>query len=179
MRRHLTIALAAAVALTPFASASAALKVGDRAPDFTTTAALAGKPFRFNLHEALKKGPVVLYFFPAAFTTGCTIEAHEFSAASWDFHKMGATLIGMSADGIDKLEKFSTLECRDAFAVGTASPKTITGYDVPLKQKAGLTDRTSYVIGRNGRIAFVYSSPEPAGHVTGTMDAVKKLTGKN
>ena len=116
---------------------------------------------------------------PAAFTPGCTIEAHEFAEATPAFNRMGATVIGMSADPIDKLNKFSVEECRNKFAVGSATPAIVTGYDVPLKMKAGLTDRTSYVIGKNGRIVFVHSAMSPAGHVTGTMDAVKAWRAKH
>jgi len=107
-------------------SAPAALAPGAAAPDFTTQGALAGKPFSFSLKQALKKGPVVLYFFPAAFTPGCTIEAHEFAEATPEFAKLGATVIGMSADGIDKLQRFSVEECRNKFAVATATPTVIT-----------------------------------------------------
>src|SRR5580658_289625 len=88
------------------AAATAALKVGDKAPDFTTQASLAGKAFDFSLASALKKGPVVLYFYPAAFTPGCTVEAHEFAEATEKFNAMGATVIGVSHDSIDKLNKF-------------------------------------------------------------------------
>ena len=104
----------AAIALTT-APAGAALKSGSKAPDFTTTGALAGKPFRFHLADALKKGPVVLYFFPKAFTSGCTAEAHAFSDSIGDFKKAGAQVIGMSADGLKTLEDFSVKECRNAF----------------------------------------------------------------
>ena len=173
MKRGL-LALFAAVAFAA-APVAAALPIGAKAPDFTAQATLAGKPFRFALQEALKKGPVVLYFFPAAFTPGCTIEAHDFAEATAEFNRMGATVIGMSADPIDKLNKFSVEECRNKFAVGSATPAIVTGYDVPLKMKAGLTDRTSYVIGQNGRVAFVHSAMSPAGHVTGTLEAVKAL----
>ena len=88
----------------------AALKPGDRAPDFTTQATLAGKPFTFSLAESLKAGPVVLYFYPAAFTHGCTIEAHEFAEATDKFKALGATVIGVSHDPIDTLNKFSVSE---------------------------------------------------------------------
>src|ERR1700740_378509 len=91
----------------------AALKVGDKAPEFTTAATLAGKPFTFSLAEALKQGPVVLYFYPAAFTPGCTVEAHEFAEATEKFKALGATVIGVSHDPIDKLNKFSVTECRN------------------------------------------------------------------
>jgi peroxiredoxin Q/BCP len=176
MKRGL-LALSAVLAAAVAVPATAALPVGSKAPDFTAKATLAGKPFDFALKNALKKGPVVLYFFPAAFTPGCTIEAHEFAEATPEFNKMGATVIGLSADPIDKLNKFSVEECRNKFAVGSATPAIVSGYDVPLKMKAGLTDRTSYVIGQNGKIVFVHSAMSPAGHVTGTMGAVKSLHG--
>src|SRR5271156_6076836 len=97
--------------------ADAALKLGDTAPDFTTQASLGGKPFTFVLADALKQGPVVLYFYPAAFTHGCTIEAHDFAEATYDFKLQGATVIGVSHDSIETLNKFSVSECRSKFAV--------------------------------------------------------------
>jgi thioredoxin-dependent peroxiredoxin len=166
-----TFCLALALAALPMA-ANAALKVGDKAPDFSTQVSLAGKAMPFSLKTALKKGPVVLYFYPAAFTKGCTIEAHDFAEATDDFQKHGATVIGMSADAIDKLNQFSVSECRNKFAVGTATPSTITAYDVSLP-KTTISNRTSYVIAPNGKVIFAYSAMDPAGHVTGTMDAVK------
>ncbi|NNM77402.1 peroxiredoxin [Sphingomonas sp. ID1715] len=155
-------------------SAPAALAPGAPAPDFTTQGALAGKPFFFTLKQALKKGPVVLYFFPAAFTPGCTVEAHDFAEATPEFNKLGATVIGMSADTLDKLQRFSVEECRNKFAVATATPAVIKGYDVALPVRPGMTNRTSYVIAPNGKIVFAYSAMSPQGHVSGTLDAVKK-----
>lgn len=84
----------------------AALSVGVRAPNFTAQASMGGKEFTFSLANALKKGPVVLYFYPAAFTPGCTQEAHDFADATGDFAALGTTVIGVSADKIDKLDKF-------------------------------------------------------------------------
>ncbi len=173
-----SIALAALTTLALPIAAPAALAVGAPAPAFTTKASLAGKPFDFVLKDALKKGPVVLYFYPAAFTKGCTIEAHNFAEATPEFEKLGATVIGMSADNIETLNKFSVEACRNKFAVGSATPAVITGYDVHFKLKPGLTDRTSYVIGQDGRIAYEYTALDPAGHVTGTMAAVKSLVAK-
>ena len=167
-------ALIAALALSLPAVAQAALPVGAAAPDFTTQGAIGGKQFSFSLAKALKKGPVVLYFFPAAFTSGCTVEAHQFAEASADFAKAGATLIGVAADPIDKLSKFSVEECRNKFAVAVASPEMISGYDVKLPLMAR-SNRTSFVIGRNGKIAFSYSAMAPDGHVTGTLAAVRAL----
>lgn len=168
-------ALFAAFALSLPAIAHAALPVGAPAPDFTTPGAIGGKQFSFSLAKALKKGPVVLYFFPAAFTSGCTIEARQFAVASDDFAKAGATLIGVAADPIDKLAKFSVEECRSKFPVAVASPAMISGYDVTLPQMTTRSNRTSYVIGKNGRIAFAYTAMAPDGHVTGTLAAVKAL----
>ncbi len=167
-------ALAALLAVMPI-PALAALPVGAAAPDFTTQGALAGKTFSFSLAKALKKGPVVLYFFPAAFTQGCTIEAHEFAEAASDFTRAGATLIGVAADPIDKLAKFSVEDCRNKFPVAVATPEMISAYDVTLPKLVGRSNRTSYVIGRDRRIAYAYSAMSPEGHVTGTLGAVRAL----
>jgi len=155
--------------------ASAALPVGAKAPDFATTGAIAGKPFKLRLKEQLRHGPVVLYFFPKAFTKGCTLEARAFSEATADFRKAGARVIGMSADDLATLQRFSVEECRNAFPVATATPALIKAYDVELKQKPGLTDRTSYVIDRRGRIVMVHSDLDWSQHVQKTLTAVKAL----
>ena len=129
--------------------AAAALSVGTKAPDFVTTGALAGKPFPLHLKNELKKGPVVLYFFPKAFTKGCTLEAHAFSEATPEFKKAGARVIGMSADDLPTLKRFSVEACRNSFPVATASPSTIAAYDVVLKQKLELTLQSGEVGGRS------------------------------
>jgi thioredoxin-dependent peroxiredoxin len=156
----------------------AALKPGDAAPDFTAKAALGGEEFSFSLANALKKGPVVLYFFPKAFTTGCTAEAHEFAEAAASFTAAGATLIGMSADGIDTLHKFSTQECSAKFPVA-ADPdlKVIRAYDSALIRVGsfGISDRISYVISPEGKIVYTYSASDPDKHVENTLAAVKAL----
>ena len=153
----------------------AALPVGTTAPDFTTTGALAGKPFKLHLKDQLRHGPLVLYFYPKAFTQGCTLEAKAFADAMPEFRKAGARVVGMSADNLDTLKKFSTEACRDKFPVATASPDTIRSYDVVLKQKPELTDRTSYVIDRKGRIVMVHSDLDWKDHVSKTLAAVKAL----
>lgn len=153
--------------------ALAALKVGKPAPDFTATASLAGKPFEFHLAEALKKGPVVLYFYPAAFTKGCTVEAHLFAEASDDFAALGATVIGVSKDDIDTLHKFSVSECRNKFAVAADPDLAIArAYDakMPLLPAA---DRTSFVILPDATIGFVHSALSPDDHVRSTLAAVR------
>ena len=166
---------AAAAFMLAASPASAALRLGAKAPDFATSGALAGKPFAFTLSKALKKGPVVLYFFPKSFTKGCTLEAHAFSEASDDFRKAGAQVIGMSGDDLATLKRFSVEECRNAFPVATASVKTIAAYDVALKGHPGMTDRTSYVIDRKGRIVEVHSDLDWSQHVAKTLVAVKAL----
>jgi thioredoxin-dependent peroxiredoxin len=170
--RKLLIGLALASASLP---AWAALPVGAKAPDFVTTGAIAGKPFRLHLAEQLRNGPVVLYFFPKAFTQGCTLEARAFSEASDEFSKLGARVIGMSRDDLATLRRFSVEECRGAFPVATASEATARAYDVILKQKPELTDRTSYVIAPDGRIVFVHSDMDWSKHVEKTLAAVRAL----
>ncbi|MEJ2575046.1 MAG: peroxiredoxin, partial [Gammaproteobacteria bacterium] len=128
-----TVALFAASLTVP---AHAALNIGDQAPDFTAQASLGGKVFTFALADALKKGPVVLYFYPAAFTKGCTIEAHDFAAAIDKYKALGATVIGVSHDGIEKLNKFSVSECRSKFPVASdADQHIMKAYDAVLAAK--------------------------------------------
>ena len=111
MKRILTSAIVlAGLAAAP---AHAALAVGAKAPDFAVKAAQAGKEFDFSLADALKKGPVVLYFFPAAFTPGCTVEAHEFAEATDGFKALGATVIGVTSGNADRVTEFSSVECRN------------------------------------------------------------------
>ena len=173
--RKLLIGLALAALAAP---SWAALPVGAKAPDFTTTGALAGKPFKLHLKEQLSHGPVVLYFFPKAFTQGCTLEARAFSEATDEFKELGARVIGMSRDDLATLQRFSVEECRNAFPVATASAQTAKAYDVVLKQKPELTDRTSYVIAQDGRIVFVHSDLDWSEHVQKTLAAVKALSRK-
>lgn len=178
MNQNRFFAALAALALLSPAAAHAELKAGATAPDFSAQGALAGKEFGFSLKGLLKKGPVVLYFYPKAFTQGCTLEAHAFAESTADFAKAGATVIGMSNDDIDTLKKFSTAECRDKFAVAAASPAVIKAYDVDLKNNGvstGLTTRTSYVIARSGKIVLVHSDMNYADHVKLTLAAVNKL----
>jgi thioredoxin-dependent peroxiredoxin len=170
MRKHL-FALTAAILIA--APASAALKLGAAAPDFTTTGAVGGKEFKLHLADQLKKGPVVLYFFPKAFTSGCTAEAHAFSESIGDFKKAGAQVIGMSADNIATLKDFSVKECRSAFPVATATPDIQKAYDVAWAAHPGITTRTSYVIGKDGKVVMVHDDLDFSQHVAKTLAAVK------
>ena len=173
----IAVAIAAATLAIPV-SLNAELAQGARAPMFATQGALAGKPFAFNLHAALRRGPVVVYFYPKAFTQGCTIEAHAFAEAMGDFEAAHATVIGLSNGDLPTLQRFSTEACRDKFAVAVATPAIIKAYDVELKRPgmpAGLTNRTSYVIARNGTIRLVHSDLNPADHVRLTLEAVRAL----
>jgi len=172
------IILALAAAALGTQGSMAALAVGAKAPEFTTRGALAGKTFTVTLSHQLKRGPVVLYFFPKAFTPGCSAEAREFAENIDKFKAAGATVIGMSADPVDDLVAFSTKECAGKFAVASAGPNIVSGYDVALKMRPGMTDRTSYVIAPSGRIAFVHSEMSYAGHVKSTLAAVEAIKQK-
>ena len=154
--------------------ALAAVGVGDKAPDFTAQATLGGKEFTFNLADALKKGPVVVYFYPEAFTSGCTIEAHEFAEATDKYAALGATVIGVSHDKIDKLDKFSVSECRNKFAVA-ADPdlKVINAYGAALPGHETYANRTSYVITPDGKVIYTYTNMNPDQHVANTLAAIQ------
>jgi peroxiredoxin Q/BCP len=172
MRRSLLTAVATALIAVP---TFAALPDGTKAPLFSTDASLAGKSFKFSLADALKKGPVVLYFYPAAFTKGCTVEAHEFAEATDKFTALGATVIGVSHDPIDTLNKFSVSECRNKFAVASdADGSVMKEYDAVLPIKPDYANRTSYVIAPTGQIIYSYTDLKPDAHVENTMAAVKK-----
>jgi thioredoxin-dependent peroxiredoxin len=154
------------------APVAAALKTGARVTDFTTQAVLAGEPYTYNLNLALKKGPVVLYFYPKAFTSGCTIEAHEFADKTDEFNALGASVMGISADDIKTLSKFSVEACRNKFPVAVASKSIIKAYKVALPL-AGISDRTTYVIAPDGKIIYTYSNLSAKGHVLGSLKAVQ------
>ncbi len=175
--KPLTLLLAAA-GLLHGGAAKAELKAGDKAPDFTAQAAVGGKEFTFSLAEALKRGPVVLYFYPKSFTPGCTAEAHEFAEAAESFSAAGASLIGVSADRIDTQKEFSAKECRDRFPVA-ADPdlKVIRAYDAVMVRVPGITgvaDRTSYVVAPDGTILYSYTALSPDKHVQNTLAVVRE-----
>lgn len=171
MRFFTSAAVAALIATAP---AAAALPVGAKAPDFTLQATQGGNVFTFSLARALAKGPVVLYFYPAAFTPGCTIEAHEFADAIDQYKALGATVIGVSHDPLDKLQKFSVSECRSKFAVAADTDQKVErSYDAILPQHTQYANRTSYVIAPDGTILYRYTSLDPTLHVKNTLEALQ------
>ena len=160
------------------APASAALKPGDAAPGFKAPAYLAGKPFTFDLADALKRGPVVVYFFPAAHTSGCNLEAHLFSEATDKFKGEGVSVVGVTAGNVDQLADFSkeTEHCGGKFPVA-ADPgaKIAAEYDAVLAKKPEWSDRTSYLIATDGKIVAVHSDLNPNLHVKSMLDAAAAL----
>jgi peroxiredoxin len=177
MKRH-ALYLPALLALLAL-PAYAALPVGSKAPMFTAQATLGGKEFTFNLADALKSGPVVVYFYPEAFTKGCTIEAHDFAAAMDKYKALGATVIGVSHDDIDKLNKFSVSECQSKFAVAVDSSQVVMKqYDAILPQHAKYANRTSYVIAPDGTIVYAYTDMNPDQHVANTLAAIQDWKSK-
>ncbi|MBV8074605.1 MAG: peroxiredoxin [Candidatus Eremiobacteraeota bacterium] len=159
------------------APAAATLAEGTSAPLFTAPATLGTEVFTFDLAAALRKGPVVLYFYPAAFTEGCTQEAHDFAENIERYKKLGATVIGISGDDLEKLKRFATSECRSKFPVAADKDlKIAKSYDATLAFQGDLyANRVSYVIARDGTIAYAYSALDPDRHVANTLEALRKL----
>jgi len=173
--RHLLAVTLSTLALAVHTSASAALNAGDVAPTFTTQAALAGEPLSFDLAQALQRGPVVLYFYPAAFTQGCTIEAQAFADAIEDFKALDATVVGVSGDDIETLKKFSLAACASKFAVAADSDHRIMqAYDAALASRPGMADRISYVISPDGKVVYALGGVRPHEHVTNTLEALRR-----
>jgi peroxiredoxin len=172
--KHLSVCGAIFVAALA-APAIAALQEGAKAPDFSAQASMGGKEFSFSLADALKKGPVVLYFYPAAFTKGCTIEAHDFAEAMPQYAALGATVIGVSHDKIDTLDRFSVSECRSKFPVAADPDETvIKSYDAALPSHPQYANRTSYVIAPDHSILMTYTNMDPDKHVELTLATIKK-----
>jgi thioredoxin-dependent peroxiredoxin len=175
-------------------AAFAALKEGDKAPEFTAPASLAGKEFTFTLKDALKKGPVVVYFYPAAFTGGCNAQAHAFSENNDKFAASGASIIGVSLDKIATLNQFSAdpQYCAGKIPVASdADGKIAKSYDLQVREaKAGAKDtrgeeighgfaeRTTFVVARNGKVAATVSNVSPADNVSKSLEAVQHLKGR-
>lgn len=162
------------LALTLSTPAHAALDIGEKAPDFTATAAKGGTVFNYSLAAELQKGPVVLYFFPAAFSQGCSYEAHLFAEAIPQFEALGATVVGVSSDEIDTLSKFSIQACQSKFPVASDAGMTVTkAFDAAMKTRPEYANRISYVIAPNGAIVSHYMSLNPNKHVEKMLGALK------
>ncbi|NGY03552.1 peroxiredoxin [Solimonas terrae] len=172
--RAIRVLAVALLGLAAAAPAWAALAVGSEAPDFSAPSALGGEDYAFSLADALKQGPVVVYFYPKAFTKGCTIEAHQFAQAMDQYKALGASVIGVSSDDIGTLHRFSLSECGSKFPVA-ADPdqKIINEYDakMPLLNYA---TRISYVIAPDHKIIYAYSALDPSEHVANTLNAIKQ-----
>ncbi len=193
MKNTLVFGLAISAALCT--SAFAAVQTGDRAPAFSAPASLAGKEFHFSLEKALKKGPVVVYFYPSAYTGGCDLEAHTFAQDKDQFTAAGASIIGVSEDSVARLNAFSADPdyCAGKFPVASdPSGKIATSYGLKtMAGKAGQKDvrgneighgfieRTTFVIGKDGKVVAVFSSQadhlSPDAHVTKSLEAVQQL----
>lgn len=167
--------LVAALLTLSGAAAQAALAVGAPAPDFSAEAAVGGQAFRFSLSEALKSGPVVVYFYPKSFTSGCTVEAHQFSEAVPRFKALGAQVIGVSADDLATQKRFSVEACRGQFPVAAdEQARVIKAYDAGFALAPGVADRISYVVAPGGKVLAVHASMSPDGHVQAALQAVQR-----
>jgi len=162
------------LALSGSSSAWAALDVGERAPNFSIPAAIGGQVFTFSLQDSLAKGPVVLYFFPLAFSEGCSLEAHEFAEAIGQYQALGASVVGVSTDDIGTLSKFSMQVCQSKFPVASdESKKVVTSYDAVWKSRPEWANRISYVIAPDGSVVYNYINLNPERHVEKTLRALK------
>jgi peroxiredoxin len=159
--------------------AAAALGPGTPAPDFTTQASLGGNEFTFSLKEALGKGPVVIYFYPAAFTKGCTIVAHAFADAMDDFKALGATVIGVSEDNIETLNRFSVSACQSKFPVAADNGGIAKAYDAIMENRPDRASRTSYVITPDDKVIYSYTDMNPDKHVENTLGAIRQWRSVN
>lgn len=176
MRTAFCLALALACTAS---TAFAALDLGEKAPDFTAQAALAGQVFQYSLHQELAKGPVVLYFFPMAFSEGCSIEAHNFAEAIPEFKALGASVIGVSRDEIDTQKRFSVSACRGKFAVAADPDQSIMkSYDAVLTLKPEYANRVSYLIAPDGTVAYQYTSLNSDKHVEKVLGALRQWAAK-
>jgi peroxiredoxin len=188
MKRLLLACLLPGIVALP---AGAALNDGDRAPDFTAQASLAGKAFTFSLKKALKKGPVVVYFYPSAFTGGCNLEAHTFAVNDDMFRAAGATIIGVSLDSIARLNDFSADPNYCAGKIPVASDpdgKVARSFNLTVKEAAtgkkdtrgieidhGFAERTTFVVAPGGRIVASVGGVAPDANVYKTLEVVQRL----
>jgi len=180
------VAMSAAITMPAFA----ALKEGDAAPDFKTQASLAGKEFVFSLKDQLKKGPVVVYFYPSAYTGGCNVQAHTFAVSQEKFATAGASIIGVSLDSIERLKEFSADPefCAGKIAVASdADGKIAKSYDLQVSTRTGVKDsrgqeithgfaeRTTFIVTPEGKVAATVGGVSPAANVEKALEAVQKL----
>jgi len=162
----------AAASLGAASPALAALKVGDKAPIFKRNAATAGHSDSFSLKAALKEGPVVVYFYPKAFTGGCSLEAHAFSEAIDKFKAKHVTVVGVSTDDVGTLKRFSEQTCQGKFTVVSDLNGDVTkSYDAGIPGMK-MANRISYIVGQDGRIAFVHADGDASTHVPALLKAV-------
>jgi peroxiredoxin len=160
--------------------ARAGLDVGDAAPNFSVPAALGGKVFQFTLAESLAKGPVVLYFFPAAFSEGCSIEAHEFAEAIGKFESLGASVIGVSGDDIELITRFSVQACQGKFPVAADEKRAvIKAFDAAMQTRPEYANRVTYLIAPSGKVVYSYLSLNPTKHVEKTLAALAQWAKEN
>jgi len=187
--------LACSLALIASSAAFAALKAGDPAPAFSAPASLAGKPFTYSLKDGLAKGPVVVYFYPSAYTSGCNIQAHEFSTRADQFAAAGATVIGVSLDSIERLNEFSADPdyCAGKLAVASDRDGRIArafGLRVSEAQRGatdtrgkeidhGFTERTTFVVKRDGTVLAAVGGVSPEANVARALELVRKLSAPN
>ncbi len=182
------IASMAVLAAGIAAPAFAALQNGASAPEISAKGVTGGQEFDFKLSEALKKGPVVMYFFPAAFTKGCTIETQAFADKADEFKAAGATLVGLTAgaamadgktmvsasDNLQRLAEFSKEHCRDKFPMVAINAATVKAYDVSLNaEKPDWSNRTSFVIAPDGKVLLSHTDMAPNSHIEKTLETVK------
>jgi peroxiredoxin Q/BCP len=173
MKPILTALTTLGIALALTTPASAALPVGAQAPDFTARGAQGRTIMTLKLFDLLKKGPVVLYFFPSVFTGGSSAESHEFADNIDKFRAAGATVLGMSRDAVDTLARFSTEECAGKFPMASADESIVNGFDV--NDGASFNTRTTYVIAPSGKIAFVHDDEDYSYHVKNTLAFVQAM----
>jgi peroxiredoxin Q/BCP len=180
-----------ALSIGLIASANAALKEGDAAPEFTLQASLAGKAFSYSLKDSLKKGPVVVYFYPSAFTNGCNIQAHTFAENVDRFKAAGATIIGVSLDSIARLNDFSADPqfCAGKIAVASdAEGRVAKGFDlavaeIPAGRKDsrgveidhGRVDRTTFIVGQDGKVVATVGGLAPAANVEKALEVIQGI----
>jgi len=191
MKRVLLSVLASSAFALP---AFAALEQGVTAPDFKAQASLAGKEFSYSLKDALKKGPVVVYFYPSAYTGGCNIQAHTFAENYDKFTAAGASVIGVSLDKISTLNEFSADPDYCAGKLPVASDvdgKIAKSYDLKVGEARagakntkgqeidhGFAERTTFVVTPDGKIVATIGKLKPDENVMKALETVQTLSGK-